>query len=171
MLGGSQNYHSYKISSYSTSFLLSNVLGIKHGLFSKGLWLSTWDNIIQNKKQVVFQEMKWSVKDNGGGVREPELGPGGWVRLDTRKGRGEILQARETGLHRLGRRIELVSHSKEKSRVVGERLTRQGRISLWKLWMTSWRPFPVDGEKEGSVLDSGAQKLNSSAKSNLLSTV
>lgn len=171
MLGGSQNYHSYKISSYSTSFLLSNVLGIKHGLFSKGLWLSIWDNIIQNKKRVAFQEMKFSVKDNGGGVREPELRPGGWVRLDTWKGRGEILQAKEMGLHRLGRRIELLSHSKEKSRVVGERLTRRGRINMWKHWMTSWRPFPVDGEKEGSVLDSGAQKLNSSAKSNLLSTV
>lgn len=76
--------------------------------------------------------MKFSVKDNGGGVREPELRPGGWVRLDTWKGRGEILQAKEMGLHRLGRRIELLSHSKEKSRVVGERLTRRGRINMWK---------------------------------------
>lgn len=87
--------------------------------------MSIWDNIIQNKKRVAFQEMKFSVKDNGGGVREPELGPGGWVRLDTWKGRG-------MGLHRLGRRIELLSHSKEKSRVVGERLTRRGRINMWK---------------------------------------
>lgn len=76
--------------------------------------------------------MKLSVKDNGGGVREHELGPGGRVRLDTWKARGKIFQARETALQRLGRRIELVSHSKEKSRVVGERLTRQGRTSLWK---------------------------------------
>ena len=76
--------------------------------------------------------MKLSVKDNGGGVREHELGPGGWVRLDTWKGRGKIFQAREMALQRLGRKIELVSHSKETSMVVGERLTRQGRTSLWK---------------------------------------
>lgn len=62
--------------------------------------------------------LNWDLEDGSG--------------LDTWKGGGEIFQARETGLQRLGRRTELVSDSKEKSRVVGERLTRQGRTSLWK---------------------------------------
>lgn len=64
--------------------------------------------------------MKFSVKDNGGGVREPELGPGGWVRLDTWK------EEEEWGCTGWEGGLELLSHSKEKSRVVGERLTRRG---------------------------------------------